>query len=52
MESNGKSINSDSMPSPLSSSPLIWGGYGVDCQHSTFQWMMQIRQLLRVILSD
>ena len=41
MESNGKSINSDSMPSPLATSPLIWGGYGVDCQHSTFQWMMQ-----------
>ena len=41
MESNGKSINSDSMLSPLSTSPLIWGGYGVDCQHSTFQWMMQ-----------
>ena len=41
MESNGKSINSNSMLSPLSTSPLIWGGYGVDCQHSTFQWMMQ-----------
>ena len=41
MESNGKSINSDSLPSPFSTSPLIWGGYGVDCQHSTFQWMMQ-----------
>ena len=41
MESNGKSINSNSIPSPLSTSPLIWGGYGVDCQHSTFQWMMQ-----------
>ena len=41
MESNGKSINSHSMLSPFSSSPLIWGGYGVDCQHSTFQWMMQ-----------
>ena len=41
MESNGKSINSDSMSYPLSASPLIWGGYGVDCQHSTFQWMMQ-----------
>jgi len=45
MESNGKSINSDSMPSPLSSSPLIWGGYGVDCQHSTFQWMMQAKTI-------
>ena len=41
MESNGKSINSDAVPSSLSSSPLIWGGYGIDCQHSTFQWMMQ-----------
>ena len=41
MESNGKSINSDNIPSLLSTSPLIWGGYGVDCQHSTFQWMMQ-----------
>ena len=41
MESNGKSINSDSVPSPFSTSPLIWGGYGIDCQHSTFQWMMQ-----------
>jgi len=41
MESNGKSINSDSMLSPLPTSPLIWGGYGVDSQHSTFQWMMQ-----------
>ena len=41
MESNGKSINSDSISSPLSTSPLIWGGYGIDSQHSTFQWMMQ-----------
>ena len=24
-------------PHPL----LIWGGYGADSQHSTFQWMMQ-----------
>lgn len=41
MESNGKSINADSVISPLATSPLIWGGYGVDSQHSTFQWMMQ-----------
>ena len=20
---------------------MIWGGYGIDSQHSTFQWMMQ-----------
>ncbi len=41
MESNGKSINSDSVHSPFSSTPLIWGGYGIGSQHSTFQWMMQ-----------
>ena len=42
MESNGKSINFDSTISPLETSPLIWGGYGIDSQHSTFQWMMAL----------
>ena len=41
MESNGKSINYDSKVSPFSTSPLIWGGYGIELQHSTFQWLMQ-----------
>ena len=41
MESNGKSINFESEESPFLTSPLIWGGYGVDSQHSTFQWLMQ-----------
>ena len=45
MESNGKSINFDSTISPLETSPLIWGGYGIDSQHSTFQWMMQGKTL-------
>ncbi len=45
MESNGKLINSDSVISPFYSSPLIWGGYGIDSQHSTFQWMMQSKTL-------
>ena len=40
MESNGKSINFELETSPFSS-PLIWGGYGIDSQHSTFQWLMQ-----------
>ena len=41
MESNGKSINFESQPSPFLTSPLIWGGYGIESQHSTFQWLMQ-----------
>ena len=41
MESNGKSINFALEKSPFSTSPLIWGGYGIESQHSTFQWLMQ-----------
>lgn len=41
MESNGKSINFKNEESPFHTSPLIWGGYGVEAQHSTFQWLMQ-----------
>lgn len=41
MESNGKSINFESQSSPFLTSPLIWGGYGIESQHSTFQWLMQ-----------
>ena len=41
MESNGKSINFKSIESPFCTSPLIWGGYGIESQHSTFQWLMQ-----------
>ena len=41
MESNGKSINFDSVTSPFLTTQLIWGGYGIENQHSTFQWLMQ-----------
>ena len=41
MESNGKSTNYESKESPFHASPLIWGGYGIESQHSTFQWLMQ-----------
>jgi glucose-6-phosphate isomerase len=41
MESNGKSINFESKESHFLTSPLIWGGYGIESQHSTFQWLMQ-----------
>ena len=41
MESNGKSINFEGEVSAFSTSQLIWGGYGIESQHSTFQWLMQ-----------
>ncbi len=41
MESNGKSINFQLNESPFLTSPLVWGGYGIESQHSTFQWLMQ-----------
>ena len=41
MESNGKSINHNSEISPFLTTQLIWGGYGIENQHSTFQWLMQ-----------
>ena len=41
MESNGKSVNFESYVTPFLTSPLIWGGYGIENQHSTFQWLMQ-----------
>ncbi len=41
MESNGKSVNFDSISSPFLTAPLVWGGYGIEHQHSTFQWLMQ-----------
>ena len=41
MESNGKTINFLGEEMPFNSSPLVWGGYGVEAQHSSFQWIMQ-----------
>jgi len=41
MESNGKSVNFSSSMSPFLTTQLIWGGYGIENQHSTFQWLMQ-----------
>lgn len=41
MESNGKSINFKNEKSPFNTTQLIWGGYGIEAQHSTFQWLMQ-----------
>ena len=41
MESNGKSYNSYDKKTKFYTSPLIWGGYGPESQHSTFQWLLQ-----------
>ena len=34
-------LNFHSYESPFATTPLIWGGYGIENQHSTFQWLMQ-----------
>ena len=36
-----KSINHKFYESPFNTSPLIWGGYGIELQHSVFQWLLQ-----------
>ncbi len=41
MESNGKTYDADNNKTDFSTCPLIWGGYGPDAQHSTFQWLLQ-----------
>ena len=41
MESNGKTFNFNNKKSLFHTSPLIWGGYGPEAQHSVFQWLMQ-----------
>ena len=41
MESNGKTYNSKNKKSVFHTSPLIWGGYGPEAQHSVFQWLTQ-----------
>ena len=41
MESNGKTHNADDKKTEFHTSPLIWGGYGPDAQHSLFQWLLQ-----------
>ena len=44
MESNGKSISSTNNKVPFATSPLIWGSYGLEAQHSVFQWLLQGNQ--------
>ena len=41
MESNGKSIHIDGSAVQLGTSPLVWGGLGIDGQHAYFQMIHQ-----------
>lgn len=48
MESNGKRIASDGSEVDYSTSPIIWGKVGTDCQHSFFQLLHQGTQIVPV----
>jgi glucose-6-phosphate isomerase len=41
MESNGKSVTTEGMPSPLATSPVVFGESGTEAQHSVFQALHQ-----------
>ena len=41
MESNGKSVDRDGNQVSYATGPVIWGGTGIDCQHSFFQRLHQ-----------
>jgi glucose-6-phosphate isomerase len=41
MESNGKSVHSDGTPVQISTSPVLWGGQGMEAQHAYFQLLHQ-----------
>ena len=48
MESNGKSVTSDSKPVAHSTAPVTWGGTGTDAQHAVFQLLHQGTLLIPV----
>ncbi len=48
MESNGKSVTSDSKPLGRQSAPVTWGGVGTDAQHAVFQLLHQGTHLIPV----
>lgn len=41
MESNGKSVHSDGSAVQVGTSPVLWGGLGIDGQHAYFQMIHQ-----------
>jgi glucose-6-phosphate isomerase len=48
MESNGKSVTSDSNPLGRNSAAITWGGVGTDAQHAVFQLLHQGTRLIPV----
>jgi glucose-6-phosphate isomerase len=41
MESNGKRTHIDGTPATIDTSPIVWGGLGIDGQHAYFQLLHQ-----------
>lgn len=48
MESNGKSVNDQGKVLPYSTSPIVWGEVGTNCQHSFMQLLHQSKHLIPV----
>ena len=48
MESNGKSVTTDSKPLHRPTSAILWGGVGTDAQHAVFQLLHQGSHLVPV----
>jgi len=46
MESNGKSTHIDGSPVQIATSPVLWGGLGIDGQHAYFQLIHQGQHLV------
>jgi len=46
MESLGKSVRNDGLPTGCATVPVLWGGAGTDCQHSFFQALHQGTDIL------
>ncbi len=48
MESNGKGVDHDTNPMQVNTSPIVWGGLGIDGQHAYFQLLHQGSHLVSV----
>lgn len=46
MESNGKRTHTDGSPVQIATSPVLWGGLGIDGQHAYFQLIHQGQHLV------
>ena len=46
MESNGKSVTRDGIACDYPTAPVVWGGQGLQAQHSFFQMLHQGRRLI------